>query len=263
MARRRKKQTFEDMLIEMVVKSMMAIVVFLVFNYVIIGKYAGSMIGGVWLSPLLIVLVFVMAAGLGIYLANIKMKMERANIHEIDKMSGSTFERYLERFFKKRGWQVKRTGGQGDYGADLILTSASKKVVVQAKRWQKNVGYEAIQQVYTSKDVYKCNEAWVITNSGFTEQAIDGAKRLGVVLWDREKLIDEMAKVNAASTLISESAPAADNIVVKNTGSTAQGDLYVCASCGKPVTQKVKEFCLSQPKRFNSRIYCYEHQRQQ
>lgn len=144
MARRRKKQTLEDMIIEFTVKSMMAMVFFLVFNYVIIGKYGGKMIGGAWLNPLLIVLIALMAAGLGIYLANIKLKLERANIHEIDKMSGTTFERYLAQFFKKQGLQVKRTGGQGDYGADLILTSANKKVVVQAKRWQKNVGYEAI-----------------------------------------------------------------------------------------------------------------------
>jgi len=73
-------------------------------------------------------------------------------------MSGSTFEQYLELFYKKQGWQVKRTGGKGDYGADIILISANKKVVVQAKRWQKNVSYKAIQQAYTTKDVYKCDE---------------------------------------------------------------------------------------------------------
>lgn len=261
MARRRKKQTLADMIIEMVVKSMFACVFFVVFNYVIMNKYAGVMIGGAWLNPLLIVIVCIMAAGLGVYLASIKLKLERANINEIDKMSGSNFERYLELFFKKQGWQVKRTGGQGDYGADLILTSANKKVVVQTKRWHKNVGYEAIQQAYTSKDVYKCDEAWGITNSGFTEQAIDGAKRLGVKLWDREILIEQMAKVNAAATLKSEAVSPAVEGIPAETHSTVDDNMYVCATCGKPVSQKVREYCLSQPKRFNNRIYCYEHQR--
>lgn len=246
---------------ELIIKSMMAMVFFLVFNFVIIRKYVGQLFGGIWLNTVLIVVVVAMAVGLGIYLANKKMKLERANIHEIDKMSGSSFERYLEQFFKKRGWQVKRTGGQGDYGADLLLSSANRKVVVQAKRWQRNVGYEAIQQAYTSKDVYQCDEAWVITNSGFTEQAIDGARRLGVVLWNREKLIEEMANVNAAATLKEEPVPVPSNQPLANVSPTGQGDLYVCAKCGKPVTQKVKEFCLSQPRRFNNRIYCYEHQR--
>lgn len=140
MARRRKKQTLEDMIIEFTIKSMMAMVFFLVFNYVIIGKYGGKMIGGAWLNPLLIVLIALMAAGLGIYLANIKLKLERANIHEIDKMSS----------------------------------------------------------------------------------------------------VEEIPSVPQ---------------------SPANDDLYVCATCGKPVTNKVKEYCLFQPKRFNNRIYCYEHQR--
>ena len=202
-----------------------------------------------------------MAAGLGIYLANMKMKLERANIDEIDKMSGTTFERYLAQFFRKQGWQVKRVGGQGDYGADLILTSGNRKVVVQAKRWQRNVGYEAIQQAYTSKDVYKCDEAWVVTNSYFTEQAIEGAKRLGVKLWDREVLIEQMAKINAAKTLKPDAIPSSVAKPTHITHRSAEDDLYVCAACGKPVTKKVKDFCLSQPKRFNNRIYCYEHQK--
>ena len=151
MARRRKKQTFEDLTIELTIKSMMAIIFFLVFNYAVVGKVLGKTIGGVWLNVLLIVIVVVMAAGLGIYLANMKMKLERANIDEIDKMSGATFERYLAQFFRKQGWQVKRVGGQGDYGADLILTTGNRKVVVQAKRWQRNVGYEAIQQAFVNE----------------------------------------------------------------------------------------------------------------
>lgn len=261
MARRRKKQTIADMVIEMVVKSMMACVVFIVFNYVILKKYGGAMIGGAWLNPLLITLICIMAMGLGLYLASIKMKLERANITEIDKMSGSTFERYLEQFFKRQGWQVKRTGGQGDYGADLILTSANKKVVVQAKRWQKNVGYEAIQQAYTSKDVYKCDEAWVVTNSSFTEQALDGAKRLNVKLWDREILIEQMAKVNAAVSLKSETMPSTVAKPPIEAHMPINDDLNECSTCSKPVTQKVKDYCLSQPKRFNNQIYCYEHQR--
>jgi restriction system protein len=142
-------------------------------------KY-GSTIGGAWLNPLLIFIIIVLSTSIGLRIYYVQEKLKKANIHEIDKMSGTMFERYLEQFFKRQVWQVKRTGGKGDYGADLILSSATKKVVIQAKRWKKNVGYEAIQQDYTSKDVYKCQEAMVITNNGFTEQAKDGAKRLGV-----------------------------------------------------------------------------------
>ena len=35
----------------------------------------------------------------------------------------------------------------------------------------------------------------------------------------------------------------------------------VCKTCGKEVTEKVKQFCLSYEKRFNGNVYCYEHQK--
>lgn len=37
-------------------------------------------------------------------------------------------------------------------------------------------------------------------------------------------------------------------------------DLSKCKTCGKEVSEKVKEYCISNKKRFNGQIYCYEHQ---
>lgn len=34
-----------------------------------------------------------------------------------------------------------------------------------------------------------------------------------------------------------------------------------CKTCGKEVSEKVKQFCLSNKKRFNGNVYCYEHQK--
>ncbi|MEK5174570.1 hypothetical protein NST63_15365 [Heyndrickxia sp. FSL W8-0496] len=35
----------------------------------------------------------------------------------------------------------------------------------------------------------------------------------------------------------------------------------VCKTCGKEVSEKVKQFCLSNEKPFNGSVYCYEHQK--
>lgn len=258
MARRRKK---DPTFVELAMQVAFGCAFLLAFN-ITFSKY-GTSIGGAWLNPLLVVIIVLLAASIGFRIYYVQEKLKKANIHEIDKMSGTMFEHYLEQFFKRQGWQVKRTGGKGDYGADLILTSATKKVVIQAKRWKKSVGYEAIQQAHTSKDIYGCAEAWVITNSGFTEQARDGAKRLGVKLWDREVLVEQMANVNAAQNLAVKEP---EHIGVKSAAALIpihkqDDDLFLCARCGKPVTNKVKDYCLSNPKRFNGRIYCYDHQR--
>lgn len=252
MARRKKKEpSFTDLLLQFTV----GCVFFLAFNLVFIRQG--------WLTGLLIFVIILSTAGLIARIVYVQEKLRKANINEIDKMSGEMFERYLEQFFRRQGWKVEHIGGKGDYGADLILSAPTKKVVVQAKRWQKNVGYEAIQQAHSSKGIYECNEAWVITNSRFTEQAMNGAKKLDVRLWDRDVLIEQMSKINAAQTIkVNEREP----IEVKPTPTInvlhkSDADLFVCAKCGKPVTNKTKEYCLSNPRRFNGRIYCYEHQR--
>jgi Predicted endonuclease distantly related to archaeal Holliday junction resolvase and Mrr-like restriction enzymes len=256
-SRRKKDPTFVDIALQLA----FGCAFLLAFN-ITFSKY-GTSIGGAWLNPLLLFIIVVLAASIGFRIYYVQEKLRKANINEIDKMSGTMFERYLEQFFKRQGWQVKRTGGKGDYGADLILSSATKKVVVQAKRWKKNVGYEAIQQAYTSKDIYGCHEAWVVTNSGFTEQAREGAKRLGVKLWDREVLLEQMSKVNAAQTIkVNEHEPVDGAVASTDLASHRHvDDLFICARCGKPVTNKVKEYCQSNPKRFNGRIFCYDHQR--
>lgn len=258
MARRRKK---EPSLVELATQLIVVCAFILAFNLTF-NKY-GTSLGGSWLNPLLIIVIVVLTISIALRITYVQEKLKKAHINEIDKMSGTMFERYLEQFFKRQGWQVKRTGGKGDYGADLILSSANKKVVIQAKRWKKNVGYEAVQQAYTSKDVYGCAEAWVITNSGFTAQARDGAKRLGVKLWDREILIEKMSKVNAVQTIKGNDQESLSGNAVSNVIAPiiVEDDPYICARCGKPVTNKVKEYCLSNPKRFNGRIYCYDHQR--
>ncbi|OMD48468.1 hypothetical protein BSK61_24460 [Paenibacillus odorifer] len=82
-------------------------------------------------------------------------------------------------------------------------------------------------------------------------------------MWDREVLIDKMSKVNAAQTIaVSDQEPVIEVMMsVVVSPSNVEDDLYICARCGKPVTHKVKEYCLSNTKRFKGRIYCYDHQR--
>lgn len=41
---------------------------------------------------------------------------------------------------------------------------------------------------------------------------------------------------------------------------SASGEKFTCTVCNKPVSEKVQSFCLSN-KRFNGKIYCYEHQK--
>ncbi|MDN4617855.1 restriction endonuclease [Paenibacillus sp. PsM32] len=122
-------------------------------------------------------------------------KLRRSGIAEIDKMSGDQFEHYLGQLFKLQGYNATVTQAQGDYGADLVLNKDGKRIVVQAKRYSKNVGLKAVQEVYGAIAHYKASAGWVVTNSRYTPQARTLARSNNVRLVDREELVEMILRV--------------------------------------------------------------------
>ena len=102
--------------------------------------------------------------------------------------AGLAFERHLARVFRNLGYGVHLVGGTNDHGADLIVTRRRKKIAVQAKCYAKPVGNAAVQEVYAAKAYYKCDGAWVVTNSTFTQAAVEQAEPCTVRLVDGKKL---------------------------------------------------------------------------
>lgn len=173
-----------------------------------------------------------------------KQKLAKSGISDIDKMSGEVFEKYLEVLFERLGYKVERTRYIGDYGADLIIERDGVKTVVQAKRYKGKVGIKAIQEVLGAKGYYNCDRAMVITNSYFTRQAKELADKNGVELWDRYDLVNNLLKIKKEGEIKIE--------IPQN----------VCAICGMPVSDRVRQYCLSHPEKFGGKIYCYRHQRE-
>lgn len=114
-----------------------------------------------------------------------------SSIQEVDEMTGIEFEYFLFYKFRQRKYRVKTTPVSGDYGADLLLKKKREKIVVQAKRYQRDVGIAAVQEVIGSIAYYDADIGIVITNSYFTPNAINLAKANQVILWDRKRLIME------------------------------------------------------------------------
>lgn len=116
-------------------------------------------------------------------------RLARSGITEIDRMDGTTFERRLASLFRSLGYRVDHTGRRGDYGADLIVSRAGVRTVVQAKRWTRNVGIRAVQEAHAAPALYGCSRALVVTNRHFTDPAKKLARANGVQLWDRDQLV--------------------------------------------------------------------------
>lgn len=123
-------------------------------------------------------------------------KLRKSGIFEVDQMTGAVFEEYLKRLLQARGYKVRLTSASGDYGADLVLSINSKTIIVQAKRYKNKVGLKAVQEIVSAKSLYRADECWVITNNYFTAPAIKLGVANGVILIDRNQLIEWMVKVN-------------------------------------------------------------------
>jgi restriction system protein len=123
-------------------------------------------------------------------------RLKKSGIADIDKMSGRQFEHYLGHLFRAHGYSVTVTQAAGDFGADLVISKDNKKIIIQAKRYSKNVGLKAVQEAHGAILHYGATEAWVISNSGYTPQAYELAKSNGVKLIDREQLIEMILKLN-------------------------------------------------------------------
>lgn len=108
---------------------------------------------------------------------------------DVEGMTGVEFETYLARLFREHGFNnVRGTPATGDQGADLLCEKAGRTIVVQAKRYQGAVGNKAVQEVIAALTFYGGDEAWVVTNSRFTDSARALARKAGVCLVDGSDL---------------------------------------------------------------------------
>jgi len=98
---------------------------------------------------------------------------------------GQKYEHDILSRLLMQGYNAKTTGGTGDYGVDIIITcDDGSKMAIQCKYQKQITGVEAIQAVYAGGRFYDCTKFAVVSNSGFSNNAILMAKKLGVYLSD-------------------------------------------------------------------------------
>ncbi|MDY5576593.1 MAG: restriction endonuclease [Lachnospiraceae bacterium] len=126
-------------------------------------------------------------------LKKMKLKPLEADrtVDEIDQMTGIEFEHFVAAVLKGCGFIIEEmTKTSGDYGADIIVSFNGVRIAVQCKRYHHPVGVKAVQEVISAMKHYDCEEAIVITNNYFTQQAEILAKDYDMVsLYDRKQLL--------------------------------------------------------------------------
>lgn len=114
---------------------------------------------------------------------------------QLDEMEGLQFEYYCADLLKDQGFtEVEVTKSSGDYGVDILAEKEGITYAIQCKRYNAPVGVKAIQEAYAGRDYYDRMVGCVLTNQYFTQPAVEAAKKLKILLWDRdylEEMIDE------------------------------------------------------------------------
>lgn len=105
---------------------------------------------------------------------------ERGNFAAV--ATGTDYEYFVRNVLVDAGYKVRRVGGSGDLGADLLVDTPSGLAVIQCKFYSYKVGYDAVQQAFTAKALYSAASAYVVSNARYTRQARRTARLLNIHL---------------------------------------------------------------------------------
>lgn len=124
---------------------------------------------------------------LGAFLVIIVIKIRTSlKDRQLDNMEGHDFEYFCADLLKDRGFlDVQVTKGSGDYGIDILAEKDGITYGIQCKCYNSPVGVKAVQEAYAGRDYYDCMVGVVMTNQYFTKPAVEAAKKLKILLWDR------------------------------------------------------------------------------
>lgn len=120
-------------------------------------------------------------------------RRRRDALGDMDLMEGHDFEYFCAELLKRKGFQeVEVTKGSGDYGVDILAEKEGVTYAIQCKCYSAPVGVKAVQEAYSGRDYYDRMVGAVLTNQYFTAPAVEAAKKLKILLWDRGYLEEMM-----------------------------------------------------------------------
>jgi len=119
---------------------------------------------------------------------------------KLETITPTDFEKVVGQAFEKSGYKVKRTGGPGDQGIDLVCEHLlrNEKLIVQCKRYNGKVGVEVVRDFYGTLINSKLEKGFIVTTGEFTSGAKNWAEGKGINLIDGTELINFLSgnKIN-------------------------------------------------------------------
>ena len=115
-----------------------------------------------------------------------------------DTIDGFEYEHKVAELINtsERNWTAEVSQATGDQGLDVLAThTTGVTVAIQTKRYSSPVGNKAVQEVFSAMSYYTTDFAMVVTNSSFTNSAINLAQRTGIILTHHYDVIESLSKL--------------------------------------------------------------------
>lgn len=118
----------------------------------------------------------------------------RNSMLAVDAMTGLEFERYVAALLKRQGFTRIKLTERYDWGVDIIAHKDGIRWGVQTKRSSGLVKVSAVRQVVAGLNKYGCERSMVVTNSVFSQPAMEIARINECVLINRNLLVKMQKK---------------------------------------------------------------------
>ncbi len=146
-------------------------------------------------KQIIIMGIIILAVCLTVIIFILIKKYKKPKEKHFDTMEGHEFEYFCAELLQKKGFvDVEVTKGSGDFGADILAEKEGVTYAIQCKCYTSPIGVKAIQEAYSGRDYYDRMVGAVFTNQYFTTPAVEAAKKLKILLWDRgylESMLEE------------------------------------------------------------------------
>jgi hypothetical protein len=117
------------------------------------------------------------------------------SLDELRALSPGAFEKYVAALFQQQEYQVYRRGGSGDLGVDLeLIHRDGRRAIVQCKRYQHNVGPDAVRELFGTLVHERAHHAFLVTTAEISTAARAWAQGKPITLIDGRSLVQIVAR---------------------------------------------------------------------
>jgi restriction system protein len=119
------------------------------------------------------------------------------DLTSIRALSWREFEALVAEAYRRQGYTVTRTGGDGpDGGVDLTLKKDGNCLIVQCKQWRADkVGPQVVREIFGVMTAQRAQGAVIITSGLFTQEAKTFARGKPIDLVEGQQLADLVRSV--------------------------------------------------------------------